>query len=68
MDSWAIEFYETPTLKSIGKYPIYEHGSFIVETPLVPYSQDITSEPPLLCAPFLLVGSQLPLDALLKNV
>jgi hypothetical protein len=50
MDSWAMEFYEALTLKSIGKDPIDERGSFILGTPQVPCSQVMTSESPLLCA------------------
>jgi hypothetical protein len=50
VDSWDMEFYEALTLKFVGKDPIDEHGSFILGTPQVPCSRDITSESPLLCA------------------
>jgi hypothetical protein len=50
IDLWAMEFYEAPTLKFVEKDHIDEHESFILETPQVPCSQDITSESRLLCA------------------
>ena len=47
---WAMEFYETLTLKSVGKDPTDKHGSFILETPQEPCSQDIPPESALLFA------------------
>ena len=47
---WATECYEAPTLESIEKDSIYEHGSFILVIPQKPCSFNISLESGTLCA------------------
>ena len=47
---WAMEFCEAPTLESIEKDSIYEHGSFILVIPQKPCSFNISPESGMHCA------------------